>query len=115
MKFTAELIAGHKGVTAVVVPFDPEIVWGTEPVALDARREGWLVRGTVNGVKFDGWIGYRWKRFFIIVEPELAEQAGAEVGEMIEVAVQPTTGAKALAKAKEQAKLTTAPKRRSRR
>lgn len=57
--FEAALISGHKGVTAVIVPFDPREAWAREPVPLDARREGWLVAGTVNGVAFEGWIGHR--------------------------------------------------------
>ena len=60
-KFQAEILLGHKG-AAVLVPFDPEEVW-----AIPARKvsdqpggkEGHLVRGTIAGTKFEGWIGYR--------------------------------------------------------
>jgi len=38
-RFEAALFEGHKGVTAVLVPFDPEEVWGLRPVKL-ARRDG---------------------------------------------------------------------------
>src|SRR5262245_4256881 len=99
--FDAELFLGHKGVTAVLVPFDPELVWGAEPIAIDSRREGWLVRGTMNGARFDGWIGYRWGRHFIIVEPELRAAARTGIGESIRVVVEPTASARALAKARE--------------
>jgi hypothetical protein len=58
-RFEAELFEGHKGVTAVIVPFDPEDVWQLKPVKLDPRRDGWLVKGTVNRTRFDGYIGYR--------------------------------------------------------
>ena len=111
--FTAELVEGHKGVTVVIVPFDPREVWGVEPVALDERREGWLVSGTVNGAKLDGWIGFRWGRYFIMIDPALRGVAKASVGDTLDVVVRPTTSAKALAIAKEQAKLTTAPRKRS--
>ena len=111
-RFTTALIEGHKGVTAVIVPFDPEAVWDSKPVALDARRRGYLVRGTINGAPFDGWIGFRWGKFFIIVEPALRRAAKTAVGELVEVVVSPTTSDKAMAKAQEQAKLTTAPGRR---
>jgi hypothetical protein len=113
-RFTADLIQGHNDVTAVIVPFDPREVWGAEPIAIDPRREGWLVRGTVNGTAFDGWIGYRWGRHFIMVEPALREAAGIAVGDSVEVVVAPTKSAAALAKAREQAKSTTAPRRRRR-
>jgi hypothetical protein len=113
--FEAKLIAGHGGVTAVIVPFDPRATWGKEPVVLDQRREGWLVKGTVNGVAFDGWIGFRWKRFFVIVEPALRGAAKIKVGDTVEVMVAPTTSASTLSKARDQAKLTTAPSRRGKR
>jgi hypothetical protein len=59
-RFDAELFEGHKGLTAVLVPFDPEDIWQLKPVKLDPRRDGWLVKGTVNRTRFDGYIGYRW-------------------------------------------------------
>jgi hypothetical protein len=108
-RFDAELFEGHKGVTAVIVPFDPEAVWSRKPVKLDARRDGWLVRGTVNRVRFDGYIGYRWGRFFIMVDPELRAAAKVEVGDVLSFVVEPTTTAKALAKARQQCVVTTAP------
>jgi hypothetical protein len=107
-KFTSALIEGDKGVTALIVPFDPVLVWDAKPTELDPRREGWLVSGTLNGVAFEGWIGLRWKRYFIIVD---AEAIGAVVGDSIDVVVEPTTSATALAIAREQAKLTTAPRK----
>jgi hypothetical protein len=110
--FSASLVAGHGGVTVVIVPFDPRELWRREPVALDARREGWLVAGTVNGVAFEGWIGFRWGRFFLMVDPALRSAAAVAVGDLVEVTVSPTTTATALAVAREQAKLTTAPRKR---
>jgi hypothetical protein len=113
-RFEAELIQGHGGVTAVIVPFDPREAWGVEPVALDARREGWLVRGTMNGARFEGWIGFRWGRHFIIADEALRAKAKLAVGDAVTVAVEPTASATALAVAREQAKLTTASRRRRR-
>jgi hypothetical protein len=111
--FEAALFEGHKGVHAVIVPFDPRAVWELEPTALDPRREGWLVAGTVNGVTFEGWIGFRWGRFFLIVDAALRALAKVVVGDRLELAVAPTTSATALAIAQEQAVLTTAPRKRS--
>jgi hypothetical protein len=108
-RFTTALIEGHKGVTVVIVPFDPEQVWSQKPVRLDPRRDGWLVKGTVNRVPFHGYIGHRWGRFFIIIDPELREAARVSVGDALCLAVEPTTTAKALAKARQQSKVTTAP------
>jgi hypothetical protein len=108
-RFKAELIEGHKGVTAVIVPFDPEAVWRQKPVKLDPRRDGWLIKGTVNKVRFDGYIGFRWKRYFILIEPELREKAKVAVGDTLELVVEPTATIKAFEKAREQSKVTTAP------
>ena len=111
--FEANLFQGHKGVTAVIVPFDPRSTWGREPVPLDARREGWLVAGTVNGAAFEGWIGFRWGRFFLIVDAGLRAAAEVAVGDALEIAIAPTDSATALAIAKVQAQLTTAPRKRT--
>jgi len=112
-RFEAEVIQGHGGVTVVLVPFDPEDVFCKKPITIDERRHGWLVKGKMNGAPFDGWIGDRWGRFFIILDAELRRAANVEVGSPVDVVVEPTASAKALAKAREQAKLTTAPRRRS--
>jgi Domain of unknown function (DUF1905) len=113
--FQAELIKGHKGVTPVIVPFDPQHVWGIPPIEIDLRRDGWLVRGTMNGAPFEGWIGRRWGRFFIILDPVLRAAAKASVGQIVDVTIEPTSSKRALAIAREQAKLTTAPRNSSRR
>jgi hypothetical protein len=110
-RFDAELFEGHKGVTAAIVPFDPEDVWQLKPVKLDPRRDGWLVKGTVNRTRFDGYIGYRWGKFFIIIEAELRSAANVSVGDTLSIVVEPTMTAKALAKARELSKVSTAPKR----
>ena len=110
-RFEAELVQGHKGVTVVIVPFNPETAWSRKPVRLDPRRDGWLVAGTANGIRFDGYIGYRWGRFFIIIEPELREAAKASVGDMLTMVVGPTATHRALVRARAQSKVTTAPAR----
>jgi hypothetical protein len=109
--FPAELVEGHKGVTVVIVPFDPEQQWRQKPVRLDPRRDGWLVEGRVNGVPFEGYVGQRWGRFFIIVDPPLREATGVAVGDVLSIVVKPTQKASALARARALSKVTTAPKR----
>jgi hypothetical protein len=108
-RFKAELIQGHKGVTAVIVPFDLEEMWHQKPVKLDPRRDGWLIKASVNGVRFESYIGYRWKRFFIMIEPVLREAAKVSVGDVVSMVVEPTMAATVLAKARVQSKVTTAP------
>jgi uncharacterized protein DUF1905 len=112
VRFEAELILGHKGVTAVLVPFDPEEKWSIKPVRLTDRRHGWVIAGSVNGVAFDGYIGERWNRFFIIIEKKLVEAANVSLGDTLKMTVQPTSSPDALAKAMELSKVTTQPKTR---
>ena len=111
VRFEAQLIEGHKGVTVVLVPFDPEERWSRKPFRLDGRRHGWLVTGSVNGVKFDGYIGERWNRFFIMIDSGLREAAQVAVGDTLKMVVEPTSSARAFEHAREQSKVTTAPKK----
>lgn len=107
VKFEATVIAGHKGVTAVVVPFDPEVVFGQPPVRLDARRDGWLIAGTANRKKLEGYIGMRWGNFFILIDPAL----GFSVGDSLKIAIAPVHTKKVWQRAVAQSKATTAPKK----
>jgi hypothetical protein len=110
-QFEAQLIEGHKGVTVVLVPFDPEERWSLKPVRLQGRRHGWLIVGTANGVRFDGYIGERWNRFFIIVDRDLRDAANVAVGDTLKIRVEPTRSARVLARALQQSKVTTEPKK----
>jgi hypothetical protein len=110
VQFEAELIEGHKGVTVVIVPFDPEQRWSIKPVRLEGRRHGWLVVGRANGVGFDGYIGERWNRFFIIIDGGLRDAANVAVGDTLTISIEPTSNERVLARARAQSKVTTAPK-----
>ena len=120
-QFRAELLTGHKG-AAVLVPFDPAKAWGTRPVRVASKayglRPGHLVRAKLNGHAFDGWIGHRWGNFFILVEQDLRAAAGVEVGDMVDVVVQPRgaagEGRKAATPDTPKAKKKPAPRRRAR-
>jgi hypothetical protein len=109
-QFEAELILGHKGVTVVLVPFNPEAKWSSKPVRLEGRRHGWLVTGSANGVQFDGYIGERWNRFFIIIDSALRDAAKVAVGDTLKMSIERTTSARVLALARTQSKVTTQPK-----
>jgi hypothetical protein len=109
-RFEARLIEGHKEVTVVLVPFDPEEEWSLKPIRLDPRRHGWLISGTANGVAFEGYIGERWNRFFIIIDGSLRAAAKVVVGDMLRMVVEPTASTSALAHARAQSKKTTAPR-----
>jgi hypothetical protein len=94
VRFESELIMGHKNIAAVLVPFAPERVWKSRPVMIDApysrkKQEAYLVAGTIDGTPFEGWIGKRWGRRFIIVDQALRKLAGVKVGDVVELVVQP--------------------------
>ncbi len=102
-RFTADVVEGHKGVCAVLVPFDPEEVWRQLPVRLAGRRHGWPVKGLVAGARFGGYVGERWGRFFVDVT------GLAKPGAQVAVALEPDASPKTLAKAIELSKATTQP------
>jgi hypothetical protein len=110
-RFEAELIEGHKGVHVVIVPFDPEDVFARKPVRLHGRRHGWPVTGTVNKIRFDGYVGDRWGNFFVIIDEELRKKAKLSAGDTLSIVIEPTATARALAHAMEQSKQTTQPKK----
>src|SRR4051812_28024713 len=110
-EFETSLIEGHKGVTVVLVPFDPESVWALKPVRLAGRRHGWPVKARVGKTAFLGYVGERWGNFFVIVEPAVREKAKLKVGARLSVALSPDASAAALAAATEQSKATTQPKK----
>jgi hypothetical protein len=108
-RFDTELVEGHTGVVVALVPFDPEDAFGQKPVRLAGRRHGWLVRGTVNGAAFDGYVGERWGRFFVVVDEPLRAAAGVDAGDPVTVVIAPTTRPETLAKAIALSQMTTQP------
>jgi predicted DNA-binding protein (MmcQ/YjbR family) len=87
-RFTATLLDGHKG-SAFEVPFDPAERWDTPPERLEARRRGHRVRGKVNGVSFDSAIVPRSRRFWLLIDEEVREQAKLEIGGSAKVELRP--------------------------
>ena len=110
-RFRADLIEGHKGVLAVLVPFDPEAEWRQKPARLAGRRHGWPVQGRIGRRKFAGYVGERWGRFFVTLEPELVEVLKAKVGDTLALALEPTADPGVRALAVEQSRVTTQPKK----
>jgi predicted DNA-binding protein (MmcQ/YjbR family) len=91
-RFDSVLESGHKG-CAVIVPFDPERAWGRPPVAIATpvygKIRGHPVAGTIAGERFEGWIGRRWGRNFILVDEALRRRTGAAPGDSVSVVVRP--------------------------
>src|SRR5262245_64074301 len=87
-RFRAEIELGHKG-SAVIVPFDPEKVWGIAPVKVLRQSMGHFVSGSMNGVAFEGFIGHRWGRFFVMVDDAMQKATGTKPGDSLDVVVSP--------------------------
>jgi hypothetical protein len=110
-RFEAPLLEGHKGVAAVLVPFNPETVWQQKPFRLAGRRHGWLVKGSANGARFTGYIGDRWGRFFIALDERVRRSAEVSLGDLVAMVVEPAPTEKVYLAAREQSRTTTQPKK----
>lgn len=87
--FHAQILDGHKG-AAVIVPFDPAKIWDVEPATVSPPwKKGYLVSGKINRAGFEGWIGNRWGRNFILVDDELLKKARAKIGDVVRMTVSP--------------------------
>jgi hypothetical protein len=87
-KFKAKVLSGHKD-NAVEVPFDPAAEWGVDSKPLWRGRRGHSVNVTVNGLRFEGFIVPRQKKFFLLIDGETGKSAGISEGSVIEVMVEP--------------------------
>ena len=87
-RFSGELLSGHKQ-DAVEVPFDPGRVWQLEPQALRPGRRGFRVKATIKGRAFESAIVARQKRWFLLIDSEVARQAGVDLADTVQVAVEP--------------------------
>ncbi len=77
-KFKGEVLSGHKQ-HAVEVPFDPGREWDVEPQPLWRGRRGFRVSATLNGFSFAGAIVPRQKKFYLLIDADLAVDEGAIV------------------------------------
>jgi predicted DNA-binding protein (MmcQ/YjbR family) len=87
-RFSAVLLEGHKG-AAFEVPFDPAERWDIEPVRLQAGRLGHRVAGKVNGVAFESAVVPRSKKFWLLIDDDVREQANLEIGDSAKIALHP--------------------------
>ena len=88
-KFKAAVLSGHKD-DAVEVPFDPTATWGMPPRPIWRGRRGHVVRGTLNGFPFaESFIVPRSKKFYLLLDRNLKQAAGINVGEDVTVTIEP--------------------------
>ena len=91
-RFEGELVLGHKG-AAVEVPFDPAERWGIAAQPLWHGRRGHVVDGRLNGKPFTSSVVPRMKRFWVLVDEKLMNAANVAVGDIVEVAIEPSQSA----------------------
>ncbi len=75
---------------AVVVPFDPAKIWRVAPAAVPPPwKTGYLVSGTIGRPGFEGWIGNRWGRNFVLVDEALLKKTRSKIGDVVRMTVSP--------------------------
>ncbi|AKJ07436.1 uncharacterized protein DUF1905 [Archangium gephyra] len=80
-KFETVVGAGHMGLVFIQIPFDPSVVW-------DVRRRH-FVQGRVNGSPFEGEVGFRRRKFYMLLDEELQRVARLSPGDAVEVVIAP--------------------------
>jgi hypothetical protein len=80
-KFEAAVEVGHMELRYIRIPFDPAVTWEARP-----RH---FVRGSLNGCDFEGEIGFRRRKFYMLLDEELQRVAKLSPGETVQVAVEP--------------------------
>lgn len=86
--FQGILLDGHKEL-AVEVPFDPAARWMLPARPLRPGRRGHPVRGTLNGTYFESAVVPRAHRFWVTVSHDVATSAGVDVGDDVDVTLEP--------------------------
>jgi hypothetical protein len=85
---TGELLSGHKQ-NALEVPFDPAKEWNIQAQPLWRGRRGFRVKARIKGFAFESSIVPRQRRFFLLIDPVVAELAELVVGSRIRATVEP--------------------------
>ncbi|MFY0571395.1 DUF1905 domain-containing protein [Archangium lansingense] len=86
-KFATVVEAGHMGLVYIQLPFDPSVAWDVRP------RQ--FVQGRLNGSPFVGEVGFRRRKFYILLDEELQRVAGLSPGDAVEVVIEPREPAEA--------------------
>jgi Domain of unknown function (DUF1905) len=93
--FRGEVIVGHKRTHAIIVPFDPSNVWPDgAPVKMSLQDDprggsGWPVTGTIEGRPFDGFVGRRYGRSYIVVPTAWLAAGYVKEGDEVDVVIAP--------------------------
>ena len=86
-RFSAEVYEGHSD-CAVIVPFDPAKTWKTTPRRIGyGKHLGHAVEGSIDGVRFEGWIWFYFHEWRMVIPDAVLAAAGAEPGDSVKVSV----------------------------
>lgn len=88
IKFRAILLEGRTS-NEIEVPFDPRTRWDVPLGTIGRGRRGHRVLGLLNGVRFEGVVETRARRFFLEVGGTLQSAARLALGQMAEVSLEP--------------------------
>jgi hypothetical protein len=93
--FRGVVFVGPKDTYALGVPFDPAVEWPDHAAVRlstddDPRGgRGWSVVGTIAGATFEGFVGRRYGRSYIVLSPRLRAETGLRSGDEVDVCVAP--------------------------
>jgi Domain of unknown function (DUF1905) len=86
-KFETVVEAGHMGLVYIQLPFDPSVAWDVRP-----RH---FVQGRLNGCPFAGEVGFRRRKFYMLLDEALQRVAKVSPGAVVEVVIEPREPAEA--------------------
>ena len=79
--FATVVEAGHMGLVYIQIPFDPSVAWDVRP-----RH---FVQGRLNGCPFQGEVGFRRRKFYMLLDEDLQRVAKLSPGDAVEVVIEP--------------------------
>jgi hypothetical protein len=81
-EFDTALEADQRGRVRIRMPFDPSEAWG--------KKQRHYIRGTLNGVEFEGSLGSRGGAWYFPVNKALQQKAKAGPGDDVHVVIEPS-------------------------
>jgi hypothetical protein len=82
------MMSGHKE-HALEVPFDPAAEWSAAAITFAPGRRGVPVEARLNGRSFPSHVVARSRRFWLLVDSEVAKLASVGPGDTVSVVIGP--------------------------
>ena len=87
VSFEGKVLSGHKQ-NAVEVPFSPSEKWGVKARTIEKGRNGYAVRGSIQGTAFSSHVVARSGRYWLLLDPQTEQAAGIGAGSAVSVVLQ---------------------------